>query len=78
MTREAALLGARSYTYFEQPLLVDHYLRERGLLHLVKPDRVLEIDWKKELRRTRRTVDLSGFEHPFEALQRLRRRVLAG
>lgn len=68
MTREAALLGTNAITYFNQPLAVDKYLIDKGLLKSFPGKDILQVDWCAEITARRKRPNLNDFEHPFSLL----------
>lgn len=70
MTREAALLGTNSISYFKEPLAVDRYLMEKNLLQSYPGKDILKVDWYKQIKTKQKKVDLNSFEHPFSLLEK--------
>ena len=71
MTREAALLGTRAISFFNTPLAVDKYLMKKNLVESYPGEKILSLNWKKELFKVSKKHSdtlLSDLEHPFEML----------
>jgi uncharacterized protein len=70
MTREAALLGTRAITFFDNPLAVDRYLIQRGLLESYPGKEIFKLNFRQELTQWKRIKIPEGFEHPFSLLEK--------
>lgn len=70
MTREAALLGTRAITFFDNPLAVDRYLIQRGLLESFPGRDIFNLNFRQELTQWKRIRIPGGFEHPFSLLEK--------
>jgi predicted glycosyltransferase len=70
MTREAALLGTRAITFFDNPLAVDRYLIQRGLLESYPGKEIFKLNFRQELIQWKRIKRPEGFEHPFALLEK--------
>ncbi len=70
MAREAALLGTRAITFFNNPLSVDRFLINNNILESYPGKEIFKLNFGIEIKKKRPTKQVPQFEHPFALLEK--------